>query len=280
MAKKDDASLITIGDEFRRAKLASLTWSSLTCVAALGTPKDGQSQTSVSFFATQLTYDQPLLVALFFIAASFYFGGFWRANTRLKFRNNRLIGEAGGDWDQVDQIAGSLKDDIDHMSRVVRTGVANAERINALVEGVRRQADRLEKRVATEIDRDNLAATQARFAELASATTSSTPELQRLVKQVAAQSDSNYSRADAGIKEFRQEIGKLLKDFEHLPDSMSTTIDYIGRIAKLQSDLREFRSTIGAGERRWYYTYDVAPIIALFIGASIGFILRTLPVVV
>lgn len=275
--EEEDHPAFPYTEAFRRAKRNSLIWSGITIAAALGSPPFHNGEATLGQLGLSLTYDKSVLIGIAGVVAIFMAMGFYQAYRRIALHASQIF--AGKT--NVEVVFKSLSDRAaqarNHIDRTVNNFDKELrEDLSGVGKKFQSQLFDIQKwhneRIALAQKFEKGSLLSKKFVS-DNDIAISIPEIRQYISQVL---------------EFRRENGDQIRDAKATLDELISEV--FNRVAQRETEeskkidreisvlekhvaaLTRFHSGIYRSEKVWFWTYDIAPTVLLFLIAMIPFV--------
>lgn len=265
-------------DAFRKAKRNSLIWSGVTIAAALGSPPVVGGEATLGQLGLSLTYDKSVLIGISGTVAIFMAIGFYQAYQRIKLHASQLF---AGKSD-VAEIFGGLSHrarnavlEIDHIVMTFEKSIR--EDASSILDDVCNTFDQI-----SQIQREEILLNQKITDDSKERTKFSDLNDQQLIRALP-EIRTHLTQRAGRISGLERMVGNAKQRLEHLKVEIRRAVaiaasekkqdveERVHALASTVNTLTRFHEGIYRSERTWFFAYDVAPVIALFLVAMIPF---------
>lgn len=267
---EEDHPAFPYSDAFRKAKRNSLIWSGITIAAALGSPPVVGGEATLGQLGLSLTYDKSVLIGMSGTVAIFMAAGFYQAYQRIKLHASQLFAGQSDVAEIFTSLSVRAATAIRAIDDIVR---AFDRRVGDDVSG---KLDEVHAALKTIQDRQIEEGVAHQRIAPAGVTNEqlleSLPQIRTEISNRGSRLQSMANMAQKAMeklellkRETRTEIGNAAHEEKQ---EIGNQVDALAMTVKA---LTGFHDGIYRSEKVWFYVYDVAPVIALFLAAMIPF---------
>ena len=282
---KDDPSLamVSVPEEFRRAKRYSLTWSALTVLACLGEEiVSATSNSTPGIFPLGLDFTKSKIIGAAWLCAVFMVFGYARAHRLLRLLNSKFLKSRNIEttFEQADELERVVSSSVSE----IQTAANGADQWLSRTKNTYSAVEAQLRSIASDILKDDSSLSLNNLPALLMSPMAMKDDSNSLLNR-EAQWTEHFKRMKALTSDRNTELAKTINDIldntsqtiesresqirEDLNERLEKISSNTSSLGRLSEDLRAYHDAIGAADRRWVLWHDHVPTYGLFVMASL-----------